>query len=110
MSEAKGTKNRLAILAAMPLMVAVIYYYPRMLIARFGLDSPWTSYFYQYGFGFIAFMIGIWVILSTGACRPGRGRDGAWFLVLIGGFLFFLVLHGVWILAALRIPYLGGAG
>ena len=46
------------------------------------------------------------VVHATGA---GRGREGFWFLVLIGGFLFFLLLHGLWILAALRAPYLGGA-
>lgn len=111
MSDSASTraKHRAAILLTIPVVLALIYYYPRLLIERFGLASPWTSYFYQYGFGFLTFMIGIWIILSTGACKPGRGRDGFWLLVLIGGFLFFLVLHGVWIVAALRAPYLGGA-
>ena len=110
MSDSASTraKHRAAILLAITVILALIYYYPRLLIERFGLASPWTSYFYQYGFGFVTFMVGIWVILSTGACKPGRGRDGLWFLILIGGFLFFLVLHGVWIVAALRAPHLGG--
>jgi hypothetical protein len=108
MTETTRPKLRVPPLVVIPILLAVVYFYPRMLIDRFGLDSPWTSYFYQYGFGFLAFTIGIWIILSSGACQPGRGRDGFWFLVLIGGFVFFLLLHGVWIIAALRAPFLGG--
>jgi hypothetical protein len=57
--------------------------------------------------GLIFFLIGLWVILKSGACRPGRGHDRFWLGVLIGGFIFFALLHAVWILAALHVPFLG---
>ena len=101
--------SRIAVVVFLPAVVALAYYYPRMLVARLGLDSPWTNFFYHYGFGFVAFMTGLWLILGSGACRPGRGRDGLWLLVLIGGFLLYLVVHTVWTLGALRVPFLGGA-
>jgi hypothetical protein len=90
------------------ILLSVIYSYPRWIIAKLGESNPWTSYLYQYGFGLIFFLIGIYVILKAGSCRPGRGRDSFWLGVLFSGFIFFAVAHAVWIVASLNIPYLGG--
>lgn len=97
-----------AVWITIPLVLAFIYIYPRVLIANLGEANPWTSYFYQYGFGLVFFLIGIWLILKQGACRLGRGHDSFWFGVLILGFLFFAIGHAVWIVLALKVPYLGG--
>ena len=43
--------NRNLILILIPLCLAFIFFYPRMLIATLGPENPWTSYFYQYGLG-----------------------------------------------------------
>lgn len=86
-----------------------IHFYPKAIIEALGEDSPWTSYLYMYGLGTVVFLTGLWVILGNRSLQFGRGRDSYWFKVLIGGFFFFVTLHLVWILAALNIPYLGGA-
>ncbi|MBP7276133.1 MAG: hypothetical protein KBA51_08025 [Kiritimatiellae bacterium] len=89
--------------------VAFFYGWPRMLVAWIGPDNPWTPYGYLYGNGFIVFGIGLWTILRSGACRPGRGRDRYWLGVLLAGFVFFAALHAAWILASLYIPVQTGA-
>lgn len=89
------------------LIVAYVFFLPRVLVAWLGEASPWTSYLYQYGLGLGFFLIGLYVILHSGACRLGRGHDTFWFGVLIAGFLFFAVVHALWIVAALHIPFLG---
>ena len=91
------------------LMLALItYMYPRFLIQSFGADSPWTSFLYLYGHGFIFFSVGLWTILKTGACQLGRGYDTFWFKVLIFGFVFFATIHGTWVWLALSMPVKGG--
>lgn len=90
------------------ILLGIIYSYPRWIIGWLGEANPWTSYLYQYGFGLIFFLVGIYVILKAGACRPGRGRDSFWLGVLFSGFVFFAVAHALWIVASLSIPYLGG--
>lgn len=94
----------LVIIAA---LLAVVFTYPRLIVSWLGEDNPWTSYLYLYGLGLIVFVIGITLILRTGACQLGRGRDSGWFKVLIGGYIFFATLHAVWIIAAQQIPFLG---
>jgi len=88
-------------------LLMIIYALPRLLVRWLGESDPWASYFYQYGFGLIFFLIGILLIRLSGACRPGRGRDRLWFRVLLGGFVFYAAGHALWIWAALRVPFLG---
>ena len=108
MTQSAGAK-KLALFPIVLLVVAVITYaYPRLLMQIFEENSPWISYFYLYGNGLIFFCIGLWVILSSGACQLGRGRDSFWFGVLVFGFVFFATLHGVWVLLAIHMPHLGG--
>ena len=97
-----------------PLLIgfcALIFFYawPRMLTGWIGIDNPWTPYGYRYGNGLIVFGIGLWTILRSGACRPGRGHDRFWLGVLLAGFVFFAALHAAWILGALHIPVKTGA-
>ena len=85
-----------------------VYYFPRFLIGQFGEASPWTSYFYLYGFGGYFFGIGLLLILKTGACKLGRARDTKWFTILCSGFLTLVTLHAVWIYLAISIPVKSG--
>lgn len=89
-------------------VVAFVYAFPRALLRWLGPSNPWTPYGYLYGLGLVTFLIGLTVILRARSCRFGRGHDTAWFVVLLLGFAFFAVLHAVWILAALRLPFKGG--
>lgn len=89
---------------------AVLFFrwFPRYLVNMLGVSSPWTSYFYLYGNGLVVFLIGIAVILRSGACRLGRGWDTPWFVALWLGYFFFAGLHAAWIWAALHLPFRGG--
>ena len=101
--------NRLPItLTTIAVLLGIVFAFPRLLSTWLGNDNPWTSYLYMYGFGLVFFSLGILLILKTGACKPGRGRDRFWLGVLLGGFVFFATLHAVWILAALYLPQQGG--
>ena len=90
------------------LTLVFVFMYPRMLISQFGEASPWTSYLYLYGFGGYFFMIGLILILKTGACKLGRGRDTKFFAILCSGFIFLVCMHATWIYLALSIPVKGG--
>jgi hypothetical protein len=85
-----------------------IFVYPRLLISWLGAGNAWTSYLYQDGLGLVDFLIGIDLIKKTGAYKKGRGHDDFWFKWLIFGFFFFAILHAVWILLALHLPFKGG--
>ncbi|MEX0321910.1 MAG: hypothetical protein AB3N63_07100 [Puniceicoccaceae bacterium] len=89
-------------------LLAFVFIFPRILISLLGEANPWTSYLYQYGFGLIFFLMGIYIIFKSGSCKLGRGHDSFWFGVLIGGFIFFASAHALWIVASLTIPYAGG--
>lgn len=101
----KSNKIIIAVLA--PVIAAFVYIYPRILIALLGKENPWTSYLYQYTFGLIFFSLGILLILRTGACKPGRGRDSLWLSILIAGFVFFASFHAFWVFMSLYWPVKG---
>jgi hypothetical protein len=89
-------------------LLAFIFIFPRIIISLLGEASPWTSYLYQYGFGLVFFLIGIYIIFKSGSCKLGRGHDTFWFGILIAGFILFSGAHAIWIVAALKIPFAGG--
>ncbi len=95
-----------------PLLAAVIllflYAWPRLVVGAFGVDSPWTSHLYKYGFGAVFFFIGVYLVLRTGACDLRRYHDRGGFRLTLFGFFWFTVLHALWILAALAVPFKGG--
>ncbi|MCA9242686.1 MAG: hypothetical protein KDA32_01930 [Phycisphaerales bacterium] len=66
--------------------------------------SPiWYPFIYQYGVGSAVFVIGLILILRSGACDLSNRRDRFWFGVLIGGFCCYFGMHLLWYLAALYI-------
>lgn len=87
--------------------IAFIFVYPRLLLSWMEPNDPLLNYLYQYGFGLIVFGIGLWVVIGAGALKPGRGRDTFWLKVLVGGFVGYALVHGLWILAAVNVPFLG---
>ncbi|GEM_PF-3050078 len=89
------------------LILIFTYAYPRLLVAFFGVESPWTSYFYKYGFGAVFFFTGVYIVLRNKSCILGRGRDTFWFKWLILGFIAYASVHALWILAALHLPFYG---
>lgn len=89
-------------------VLAISHFFPRALIRVLGTENPWTSYFYMYGLGFVCFAIGMMVIMKQGSLNIRRGNERFWFHMLLGGFVFFSTLHGVWIILAIHYPYKGG--
>lgn len=90
-----------------PVVIAFCYFYPRAIIDIFGLESAWTNYLYMYGFGLVTFIIGILLILKSGACNLKREKDVFWFKALLVGMVFFAGLHWSWIYISLTVPFKG---
>lgn len=99
--------SKLKLLLIIASVIAFIFFYPRWLISALGAENPWTSYLYMYGLGFVVFLIGMVIIRSSGSLVLGRGRDSHWYKYLLGGFIFFAALHGIWIYLSLTIPFKG---
>jgi hypothetical protein len=64
-------------------------------------SHSWLPYIYQYGLGGLIFIIGLWITLKSGSFSPAHPRHRKWLVVLILGFIWYLVLHGALTLAAL---------
>ncbi len=64
--------------------------------------QTWLPYIYLYGAGGLAFVVGMVLILRTGALNPERHRHGRWLKLLLFGFVFYAGLHAAFILLALR--------
>lgn len=88
-------------------ILAFIFVYPRLLLSQWEPDNPWLNYLYQYGFGLIVFVLGLWIVLSQGSLKRLRGRDSRWLKIMIGGFLVYASVHAVWILLAVSMPFKG---
>lgn len=96
--------NKILIGILIPVVLNIVYFYPRFLIGWLGKENPWTSYLYQYTFGLVFFSLGILLILRTRACVIGRGRDSLWLSIIIGGFIFFASFHALWVYMSLYWP------
>ena len=74
-------------------------------------SHSWLPYIYQYGAGALIFIIGLWITLKSGSFDPAHPRHKKWLVVLVLGFVWYLVLHGALTLAALgheRTAMIGG--
>ncbi|MEE9189525.1 MAG: hypothetical protein V3U16_02000 [Candidatus Neomarinimicrobiota bacterium] len=61
----------------------------------------WLPYIYLYGMGGLLFFAGIFVTLRAKSFDLSRKSHQRWFFVLMFGFVWFLVMHGCWTLAAI---------
>jgi hypothetical protein len=63
----------------------------------------WLPYIYLYGLGGIFFISGMLLVKKAGAIDLTKKRHRYWYKVLIFGFFYFMILHAVWILAAMYL-------
>jgi hypothetical protein len=92
---------------AIPVVIALCWAIPRLVVHTVGIDGPWAPYLYQYLLGGLVFGIGLWVIRASGACDFRRPGDRTWFWVLVFGYAWYAALHGVVTWLAVSVPFLG---
>ena len=66
-------------------------------------ENTWLPFFYLYGVGGIFLLTGMIIIRKTGAINFSKKRHVYWYKVMIFGFIYFVILHALLILAALYL-------
>lgn len=64
--------------------------------------DTWLPYVYQYAISTILVAGAIVAALRAKALNLGRSEDRRTFLTVIGGLVFYALLHGAWLFAAWR--------
>lgn len=62
------------------------------------MAEKWIPWLYQYGVGGFLFVATLWLTARSEALRLANRQDRWLLAALIGGFLGFLAIHGLWIL------------
>ena len=63
--------------------------------------DTWLPYIYLYVVGGIFFLFGMWIIKRSGAIDLTKKRHRYWYRVMIFGYFYFVLMHFIWIIAAL---------
>jgi len=63
--------------------------------------NTWLPFIYLYGVGGIFFVAGLIITTKSKALDLSKKRHRFWFYVLIGGFFYFMIMHAIWVVAAL---------
>lgn len=63
--------------------------------------NTWLPFIYLYGVGGIFFFAGMYIIVKSGSLNLKRKHHRNWFITLISGYIFFMVIHASLIMAAL---------
>lgn len=64
-------------------------------------ESTWLPYLYLYGVGGLFFVSGMIIIKKSKALNTEKKSHRRWFRILIFGFIYFTLIHGLLIIAAL---------
>ena len=92
------------ILTVISFVVSFSYFYPRFLVSQLGENSPWISYLYTYGMGFIVFAGSLIFIFTRKIDSERRKEEFYWMIAIVSGFLFMFFCHGLWIYSAIHFP------
>ena len=63
--------------------------------------QTWLPFFYLYGIGGIAFLLGTFLIYKTGALRASHETHKIWICVLFYGYFFYAFIHALFIYLAI---------
>ena len=63
--------------------------------------QTWLRFFYLYGVGGIAFLLGTFLIYKTGALRVSYETHKKWIWVLFYGYFFYAFIHALFIYLAI---------
>ncbi|MCZ0932722.1 MAG: hypothetical protein OXJ52_06195 [Oligoflexia bacterium] len=92
------------ILLIINFVVAFSYTYPRFLVSQLGENSPWISYLYTYGMGFIVFSSSLIFIFTRQIDPQRRKQEFYWLIAIACGFLLMFFCQGLWIYSAIHFP------
>ena len=70
--------------------------------------QTWLPFFYLYGVGGIAFLLGTFLIYKTGALRASYETHKKWIWVLFYGYFFYAFIHAflfIWQLGVVNGEY-----
>jgi hypothetical protein len=62
----------------------------------------WKIYAYHFGLGGLILLLGLVVIVRTGACKLRAPKERLWFFSLVGGYVWLALIYFLWIQAALH--------
>ena len=63
--------------------------------------QTWLPFFYLYGVGGFAFLLGTFLIYKTGALRASNETHKKWIWVLFYGYFFYAFIHALFIYLAI---------
>ncbi len=63
----------------------------------------WLPYIYLYGVGGLLFGSGLIITIKSGSLDLKRQGHKMWLAILIFGFIWFMVMHALWNMAALEM-------
>ena len=63
--------------------------------------QTWLTFFYLYGVGGVAFLLGTFLIYKTGALRVSYETHKKWIWVLFYGYFFYAFIHALFIYLAI---------
>ncbi|MBU2492837.1 MAG: hypothetical protein KJ571_09460 [Bacteroidetes bacterium] len=64
-------------------------------------SETWLPYIYLYGVGGIFFLAGMIIARKSNALDITKKKHRYWYKVLIFGYLYFMIIHALLIIAAL---------
>lgn len=64
-------------------------------------SHSWLPYIYQYVGGGLIFVLGLILTIKAGSFDLSHPRHKKWLIVLVLGFVWYMVMHGAMTLAAL---------
>ncbi|MFC2136478.1 hypothetical protein ACFLTH_17830 [Bacteroidota bacterium] len=63
--------------------------------------NSWLPFIYLYGVGGFFFFVGMIIARKSGALDFKLKRHRKWFYVMLFGYFYFVIMHAIWIVAAL---------
>ena len=101
------SKNVFIALSLLCFFAYSAFFFPRWLVSHLGEAHFLSSYLYIYGSGIPFFILGIYLLIRSGAINLQMVEERKWLLFFIFGLAWSVLAHGLWILTAVYFPFKG---
>lgn len=98
-------KNIVIIFLVVLFFASSAFYFPRGLVLFLGKEHFLSSYLYIYGSGIPFFILGIWLLIYSKAIKLEVPGEKKWILGFVFSFIWICFIHGLLILATVKIPF-----